>query len=65
MKTTQVSYHCPDCDSEIDIPDDCLTTLNNTCRCKECGSEFVIDWDADFENGMWHDKTKLYPITIL
>jgi len=55
-------YICPHCDEDINMPDDCLTTENNTCQCQNCGSRFVIDADAEFVDGMWRDKTRLHEI---
>ena len=55
-------YECPDCGYDIQIPKDCLSDKNESCRCQSCEKEFTIDWDADNEDGIWTDKTKLIPL---
>jgi len=56
-------YDCPNCGTPISIPEECLTTVDDTCQCSECGSRFVIGYDADFVDGVWRDLTKLYEIS--
>jgi len=56
------SYSCLGCGEDIRIPEDCLTTKNDTARCPRCSVEYVIDYDAEFEDGVWRDKTKLHEL---
>ena len=54
------TYDCPSCGDNIKIPSDCLSDKNEDCCCSNCGVEFTIDYDAEFEDGMWRDRTKLF-----
>ena len=58
------TYECPACGYDIEIPKDCLSDKKDSCRGGSCDKEFGIDWDADNEDGIWTDKTKLYPLTM-
>ena len=48
-------YPCPNCEDEVEL-DGNVTELT----CKSCGQQIKVDYDAEFDNGMWHDMTKLY-----
>lgn len=30
------------------------------CTCPECNTQYDIDYDAEFTNGMWHNLTKIH-----
>lgn len=49
------SYTCPNC--EEDVP--CALPLAKFVECPECKTKLEIMVDAEFDNGSWHDLTKL------
>jgi len=50
------TYECPKCDEWIEITPGTKRDLFN---CPWCGEKLRLDADADFENGSWHDRSKL------
>lgn len=49
-------YNCPNCEQEIEV----LAT-DKEVECSRCDKVFIVDHDAEFENGVWKDLTSLYP----
>lgn len=47
-------YACPVCDDEFET-DGNETIIN----CPSCGSHLKIDYDAEFIDGMWRDRTTI------
>lgn len=45
---------CPNCGEAIDILDRPIQA-----NCRECGRVFNIDYDGEFVDGLWRDRTKL------
>lgn len=56
------TYECPACEYDIEVPRDLIAGKPDECICHGCDGEFSIDWDADCEDGIWTDKTKLHPL---
>jgi len=52
------SYECPnpECQEWIEI---LPTTQKDDFSCPWCDEKLRLDIDAEFENGMWHDLSKL------
>lgn len=48
-------YECPECgeDVRVELP------AGKYVKCPECMSNLEIHADADFKDGMWHDRTTL------
>lgn len=51
-------YTCPKCGCE----EVHIEHTHDITECPECHSKLKVDVDAEFYNGMWHDRTKLYTI---
>jgi hypothetical protein len=49
---------CSTCGEEIDTADH---DENYEVECS-CGKRFRVDPDAEFDDGMWRDRTKIFPI---
>ncbi len=49
------SYECPKCGEWIEI----LPTTEKEFKCPWCNEVLRLDADAEFENGMWRDLSKL------
>lgn len=58
MKRT---YTCLDCKDDINLPDDEFGNSHGDTlvKCSSCGSVFLVSEDAEFEDGMWFDKSNL------
>ncbi len=50
MKT----YDCPSCGAEVEWP-----SYQRMVFCPECGTLLELDVDAEFENGMWRDLSRV------
>jgi len=53
MKQT---YTCPECQDDIECDENA-----KDATCSSCKSKFVIEHDADHDEGVWRDRTKLIP----
>jgi len=49
-----MNYSCPCCDEEIEVP-----AMAQEIQCPHCFRRLIVDADAEFENGTWHDLTTL------
>lgn len=49
------SYECPKCDEYVEI----LSTTPEHFNCPWCGQSLRLSTDAEFEDGMWHDLSRL------
>jgi hypothetical protein len=49
---------CPICSEEIDTADH---DENYEVKCS-CGARYRVDPDAEFDDGMWRDCTRIFPI---
>lgn len=47
---------CPNCGETIEMPD-----FPVQVTCLECQTDWLVDTDAEFTDGMWRDRTKLIP----
>lgn len=48
-------YECPECDAWVRV----ALPPSRYVKCPECMSNLEVHQDADFEDGMWHDRTTL------
>ena len=55
MKQPNPTYECPKCEEWVEI----LPTTGENLECPWCKVKLRLDTDAEFENGMWHDLSKL------
>jgi hypothetical protein len=53
---------CPTCGEEIDTADYEYTLNNDYILTCPCGAKFRVEPDAEFDDGMWRDRTKIFPI---
>ena len=49
-----MELECPKCGKWLDLHEFAVQTT-----CPECQTSLIVDHDADFHDGTWHDKTKL------
>jgi len=49
------SYECPECSDDVEVP----LPLAKYVTCPTCKSKLEIHPDADWFDGMWHDRTEL------
>ncbi len=49
------TYSCPNCEADVSV----ALPLAKYAECLECKTKLEIHPDADFEDGMWHDRTTL------
>ena len=54
------TYECPNCGDDIEVRD--KERLAESVSCSSCKTFFGVDTDAEFLDGMWRDRTKLYEI---
>ncbi len=57
MSMSQPEYECPVCGEWIETPEHYQGDYK--VRCPSCGEKLVLSVDAEFENGSWHDLSKL------
>lgn len=50
-------YDCPNCSEPIEVPDFAVQIT-----CLECQHDFLVEADADFEDGRWINNTQLVPV---
>lgn len=65
MKTSDLTskpFECSVCYSEMLVDLARLDVKKPRAKCPHCNAVFGVDCDADFENGTWTDRTKLYRI---
>ena len=48
-------YECPECGEWVRV----ALPLSKYADCKNCQAKLEIHPDAEFEDGMWHDRTTL------
>ncbi len=48
-------YPCPNCEADVRV----ALPAAKYATCPECKAKLEIHPDADFEDGMWHDRTEL------
>lgn len=48
------TLYCPECDTQIEVENSELFVT-----CEECKTLWRVDYDADFVDGMWRDRTEL------
>jgi hypothetical protein len=48
-------YPCPNCEEDVAV----ALPPAKYATCHECNTKLEIHPDADFEDGMWHDRTTL------
>jgi len=48
-------FECPNCDEWLSVPLPYAKYVN----CPWCKSKLEIHPDAEFEDGLWHDRTEL------
>jgi hypothetical protein len=48
-------YPCPECEEEVRVE----LPAGTHVTCDGCGTLLSIDADAEFDRGMWHDRTTL------
>jgi hypothetical protein len=48
-------YACPNCEADVSV----ALPVAKYATCDECKTKLEIHPDADFEDGMWHDRTTL------
>jgi DNA-directed RNA polymerase subunit RPC12/RpoP len=48
-------YPCPACEEDVRVP----LPASAYVTCPSCQSKLEIHPDAEFEDGLWHDKTHL------
>lgn len=48
-------YSCPNCEADVEV----ALPLAKYATCAECKTKLEIHPDAEFEDGMWHDRTVL------
>lgn len=48
-------YECPECSDDVEVP----LPVAKYVTCPTCNSKLVIHVDAEFDRGMWHDRTTL------
>jgi DNA-directed RNA polymerase subunit RPC12/RpoP len=53
------TYECPACDEEFEVS----LPVSKYAVCANCQSKLEIHPDAEFERGMWHDRTTLSVVT--
>jgi hypothetical protein len=51
------TYFCPKCDEEVEVRPD-----QDSVTCSHCQSSLRVDSDASFDDGIWHDRTKLFVV---
>ncbi len=62
---------CPFCWEDIDTMNDVITTtpyLQSTqtiAACPSCHAKVEVSYDAEFDDGMWHDLTTIRPLKAL
>jgi len=49
------AYECPCCGEWIEI----LPTTEKIFNCPWCNEKLRVSRDAEFVDGLWHDRTKL------
>ena len=49
-------YECPKCGDWIELHTE---TSGTVFKCPWCNERLRLDADAEFENGIWHDLSKL------
>lgn len=54
------TYSCPECEDDVQVP---LPAAKHV-TCEGCGATLEIHPDADFEDGMWHDRTHLSVVEV-
>ncbi len=54
-------HECQCCGEEIEV-DYSKLRVNDKVRCPHCNAAYKVDTDAEFIDGTWHDRTKLWRI---
>jgi DNA-directed RNA polymerase subunit RPC12/RpoP len=49
------TYSCPSCEADVAV----TLPVAKYVTCPECHSKLEIHPDAEFEDGLWHDRTEL------
>jgi hypothetical protein len=52
------TYSCPECDSDIECAENAKTVT-----CRDCKTQYRIDYDAEFDHGQWRNLTSLTKMT--
>jgi uncharacterized Zn finger protein (UPF0148 family) len=53
-KIMSSTYSCPVCNDDVPVGE-----KEYTVYCPSCEERLLVDRDAEFEAGVWHDLTKL------
>jgi hypothetical protein len=48
-------YPCPNCEADVSV----ALPAGDYATCDECKCKLEIHVDAEFEDGLWHDRTTL------
>jgi predicted RNA-binding Zn-ribbon protein involved in translation (DUF1610 family) len=48
-------YECPNCGDTVQVP----MPASKNVDCTSCGAKLEIHPDAEFFDGLWHDRTEL------
>ena len=49
-----ITVECPDCWAEV-----ALDGRQSTVVCSDCGTLWLVEYDADMRNGLWQDCSRL------
>jgi transcription initiation factor IIE alpha subunit len=55
MNSPKMEYECPVCAEWVAI----LNTTSHKFNCPWCKEPLLLERDAEFENGAWHDLSRL------
>lgn len=53
-------YPCPECDDDVRV----ALPLAKYVICHNCHTQLEIHPDAEFEDGLWHDRTTLSVVDL-
>ena len=60
--STHQPHECTCCGEEIRVDYAKLKPNHERVRCPHCNAVFGVDVDAEFIDGIWRDKTKLWRV---
>ncbi len=50
-------HECPSCGETLEVGE-----FDSKVTCLECQNSWIVDRDAEFDNGSWRDLSKLIPV---
>lgn len=60
MPDSIIMHECLQCGDEVPVDYSDSNILNLLVSCSNCGALFKVDTDAEFIDGAWMDRTKIY-----